>query len=110
MLIGLAATERRRNANAEPLGIHFHGINMIDTPWMDGPAMVTQCPVKPGCSLTYKFLADAPGTYWYHSHSPAQYPDGFRGPLIVHDPSDPYKGKYDEEIILTVSDWYVGIV
>ena len=36
-----------------------------------------------------------------------QYPDGLRGPLIVHDPNDPYAGKYDEEIILTVSDWYV---
>lgn len=36
-----------------------------------------------------------------------QYPDGLRGPLIVHDPEDPYKGEVDEEIILTVSDWYV---
>ncbi len=35
-----------------------------------------------------------------------QYPDGLPGPLIVHDPNDPYKGKYDEEVILTVSDWY----
>lgn len=34
-----------------------------------------------------------------------QYPDGFRGPMIVHDPVDPYKGQYDEEVILTVSDW-----
>ena len=36
-----------------------------------------------------------------------QYPDGLRGPLIVHDPNDPYVGTYDEEVILTVSDWYV---
>ena len=34
-----------------------------------------------------------------------QYPDGLRGPLIVYDPADPYKGKYDEEVVLTVSDW-----
>lgn len=39
-----------------------------------------------------------------------QYPDGLRGPLIVHDPNDPYAGKYDEEIVLTVSDWYVFCV
>lgn len=50
--------------------------------------------------------ADAPGTYWYHSHNMGQYPDGLRGPLIVHDPLDPYAGKYDEEVILTVTDWY----
>jgi iron transport multicopper oxidase len=35
-----------------------------------------------------------------------QYPDGLRGPLIVHDTEDPFVGKYDEEVILTVSDWY----
>lgn len=29
-----------------------------------------------------------------------------RAPLIVHDPSSPYVGKYDEEIVMTLSDWY----
>jgi iron transport multicopper oxidase len=32
--------------------------------------------------------------------------DGFRGPLIVHDPAASYADKIDEEIILTLSDWY----
>ncbi|KAF4636854.1 hypothetical protein G7Y89_g1222 [Cudoniella acicularis] len=49
---------------------------------------------------------DAPGSYWYHSHNGGQYPDGLRGPLIVHDPEDPYAGQYDEEVLLTTSDWY----
>lgn len=26
--------------------------------------------------------------------------------MIVHDPDSPYKGQYDEEKILTLSDWY----
>lgn len=47
-----------------------------------------------------------PGTYWYHSHSDSQYPDGLRGPLIVHDPDSPFKDQYDEERVLTLSDWY----
>lgn len=47
-----------------------------------------------------------PGTYWYHSHVRAQYPDGLRGPLIIHDPDSPYLDQYDEEIVLSVSDWY----
>jgi iron transport multicopper oxidase len=46
------------------------------------------------------------GTYWYHSHTKGQYPDGLRGPLIIHDPESPFKDQYDEEIVLTVSDWY----
>ena len=32
--------------------------------------------------------------------------DGLRGPLIVHDSNDPYAGQYDDELILTFSDWY----
>ncbi|KAB5554568.1 iron transport multicopper oxidase FET3 [Coniochaeta sp. 2T2.1] len=90
----------------ETTGLHFHGINQINTMEMDGPSAFTQCPVPPGSSIQYKFLVDAAGTYWYHSHNMGQYPDGLRGPLIVHDPADPYAGKYDEEVILTVSDWY----
>jgi len=33
-----------------------------------------------------------------------QYPDGFRGPLIVHDPKPPFH--YDDEFTITLSDWY----
>lgn len=40
-----------------------------------------------------------------HSHNMGQYPDGLRGALIVQDPNDPYAGQYDEERVLTVSDW-----
>jgi iron transport multicopper oxidase len=32
--------------------------------------------------------------------------DGLRGPLIVHDPCSPYAGQYDDELVLTFSDWY----
>ncbi|SPN97749.1 related to Conidial Pigment Biosynthesis protein brown1 [Cephalotrichum gorgonifer] len=86
--------------------IHFHGINQISTNWMDGPSFATQCPVPPGESITYEFVADTAGTYWWHSHNMGQYPDGFRGPLIVEDRRDPNRGSYDEERILTISDWH----
>lgn len=56
--------------------------------------------------LTYSLQVDQPGTYWYHSHTAAQYPDGLRGPFIVHDKDFPYENKYDEEVVLTLSDWY----
>lgn len=36
-------------------GIHFHGINQVNTDYMDGPSGVTQCPVPPGSSITYSF-------------------------------------------------------
>src|SRR5436190_9464856 len=47
-----------------------------------------------------------PGTYWFHSHVRGQYPDGLRAPLIVHDPDSPFQDVYDEEVVLTFSDWY----
>jgi hypothetical protein len=30
----------------------------------------------------------------------------FAGPIVVHDPDDPYKGQFNEELILTTFDWY----
>ncbi|KAI2624898.1 putative ferroxidase [Hypoxylon sp. NC1633] len=90
----------------ETTGLHFHGINQISSNSMDGAVGVNQCPLPPGSTVKYRFFADAPGTYWYHSHSMGQYPDGLRGPLIVRDPDDPYEDDYDEEVVLTLSDWY----
>lgn len=49
---------------------------------------------------------EQPGTYWYHSHTSAQYPDGLRAPFIVHDKDFPYQDEVDEEVVMTLSDWY----
>ena len=49
---------------------------------------------------------DQVGLYWYHSHTNGQYPDGFRQALVIQDPDSPYTGKYDEERVISVSDWY----
>lgn len=49
---------------------------------------------------------DQPGTYWYHSHSRGQYPDGLRGQFLVHDPENPYRAMFDEEVAISLSDWY----
>ncbi|KAF8535279.1 Cupredoxin [Trichophaea hybrida] len=86
--------------------IHFHGILQNGTSYMDGVPGVTQCAIMPGMNFTYDFVVDQPGTYWYHSHVKGQYPDGLRGPLIVHDPDGPYAHEYDQQFVLTLSDWY----
>ncbi|KAI9701198.1 MAG: hypothetical protein M1836_001867 [Candelina mexicana] len=86
--------------------LHFHGLYQNGTPEMDGAVGASQCAIPPGSSFTYDFKIKQPGTYWYHSHNNGQYPDGLRGALIVHDPDSPYKDQYDEEIVLTLSDWY----
>ncbi|ODQ66374.1 iron transport multicopper oxidase FET3 precursor [Nadsonia fulvescens var. elongata DSM 6958] len=86
--------------------IHWHGLYQNGTADMDGPSMVSQCPVAPGASVVYNFTVNQNGTYWYHAHVPSQYPDGFRGAFIVHDKEAYFADMYDEELVLPLSEWY----
>ncbi|KGU25593.1 iron transport multicopper oxidase FET3 [Candida albicans P57055] len=85
--------------------LHFHGLFQHGTNQMDGPEMVTQCPIPPGETYLYNFtIDDQVGTYWYHSHTSGQYGDGMRGVFIIEDDDFPYD--YDEEVVLTLSEHY----
>lgn len=88
--------------------LHFHGLFMNNQNAMDGPEHVTQCPIPPGYTFTYNFTVDAQtGTYWYHSHSGSQYSDGLRQMFIIEEPKhEDYPFDFDEEVTLSVSDWY----
>ncbi|KAH8661666.1 Cupredoxin [Tricladium varicosporioides] len=96
----------KNNLGNETTAIHWHGLFQKGSNQMDGPAMVTQCPIAPGNSFTHNFVVDQPGTFWYHAHVGGQYIDGLRGPIIVHDRRSPHVSLYDDEITMTVSDWY----
>lgn len=87
--------------------IHFHGLFQHHNNKMDGVPGLTQCEIPPGESFTYNFtVPDQVGTFWYHSHSKGQYMDGMRGAFIISDPENPYAGKYDEEKVIELSEWY----
>lgn len=86
--------------------LHFHGIFMKGVGYMDGPVGVTQCPISPGDSMLYDFEVHQSGTYWYHSHSGAQYSDGLRGLFIIHDEEEESKYKFDKQLAWSLSDWY----
>lgn len=64
--------------------MHFHGIEMMGTPWSDGVPGVSQQPIEPECSFTYKFKATQYGSYWYHAHYRGQIEDGLYGPIVIH--------------------------
>ncbi|CAN6380326.1 unnamed protein product [Urochloa humidicola] len=50
--------------------VHWHGVRQMRTGWADGPEYVTQCPIRPGSSYTYRFtVAGQEGTLWWHAHS-----------------------------------------
>ncbi|KAI1436999.1 multicopper oxidase-domain-containing protein [Xylaria sp. CBS 124048] len=89
----------------EPEGttIHWHGFLQTGTPWADGVPGVSQCPIAPGKSFTYKFRAELYGTSWYHSHYSAQYSGGLIGPIVVYGPSN---ADYDIDVgPIMVNDW-----
>lgn len=100
--VEIFVTNQLENMNTS---LHFHGLFQKGQNAMDGPEMVTQCPIPPGFTFLYNFTVDQVGTYWYHSHSGAQYGDGLRGLFIIEDP-EPLPFNYDEEVVLSVSDWY----
>jgi laccase len=52
--------------------VHWHGVRQMRTGWSDdGPEYVTQCPIRPGGSYTYRFtVSGQEGTdLWWHAHS-----------------------------------------
>ena len=66
--------------------MHWHGLPMRNTQYSDGGSGVTQCPVQPGQKVSwYNFLAETPGTYWYHGHTQFHRDDGLYGPIILRD-------------------------
>lgn len=66
----------------EGTSLHWHGLLQTGTPYMDGVPGIDQCPIAPGSTLTYSFLADLYGTSWWHSHYSAQYSAGIIGAMM----------------------------
>jgi len=47
-----------------------HGVRQVRNPWADGPEYITQCPIQPGNTYTYKIeFPTEEGTLWWHAHS-----------------------------------------
>jgi FtsP/CotA-like multicopper oxidase with cupredoxin domain len=48
----------KNNLPTEGVTIHWHGIHQRGTPFYDGSSFVSQCPINPGETFTYKFVVD----------------------------------------------------
>lgn len=88
--------------------IHWHGIRQMRTGWADGPEFVTQCPIRPGGSYTYRFtIQGQEGTLWWHAHSSWLRATVY-GALIIHPkPGSSYpftKPKRETPILL--GEWW----
>jgi len=97
-----------RNELDESTSIHWHGLHVPND--QDGVAGVTQPPIAPGETFTYRFVAPHAGTFMYHAHgdrSREQIDKGLYAPFII-DPQGPDPIAADEEYILALQGWMVG--
>ncbi|ORY09854.1 multicopper oxidase-domain-containing protein [Clohesyomyces aquaticus] len=93
----------KNNLPANGTTIHWHGIRQLNTTASDGVNAVTQCPIAPGETYTYRFRAMQYGTTWYHSHYSLQYGEGVLGPMTIHGPSSADFDEAKSPILMT--DW-----
>ncbi|REE57759.1 FtsP/CotA-like multicopper oxidase with cupredoxin domain [Streptomyces sp. 3212.3] len=91
--------------NRTATSIHWHGVALRAD--MDGVPPVTQAAVRAGTNFTYRFVADTPGTYFFHPHVGVQLDRGLYAPLIVEDPREPLS--YDDEWVVVLDDWVDGV-
>ncbi|WP_423148195.1 multicopper oxidase family protein [Rubrolithibacter danxiaensis] len=72
----------------ENTSLHWHGVFLPNKE--DGVPFLTQMPIKPGTTYTYRFPIIQNGTHWYHSHSGLQEQIGMHGSFIMNKrPDDP---------------------
>ncbi|WP_405816497.1 multicopper oxidase family protein [Streptomyces sp. NBC_01390] len=91
--------------NKTTTSIHWHGIALRND--MDGVPPAVQTAVRAGSTYTYEFIADTPGTYFFHPHVGVQLDRGLYAPLIVEDPKETLD--YDSEWVVLLDDWVDGV-
>lgn len=85
----------------EATSIHWHGLIL---PYqMDGVPGISFPGIEPGETFTYRFPVKQSGTYWFHSHSGFQEPDGAYGSIII-EPEKREPFRFDREYVVVLKD------
>ncbi len=96
------------NDGATPDSIHLHGVHDIPVK-MDGVGGISQPLVPPGGHFVYRFVADEPGTFIYHTHdNEAMLDSGLYGAIIV-EPSNPGPAQrgFAHDFLEMISSWQI---
>ncbi|KAK3151185.1 hypothetical protein QOZ80_3AG0242790 [Eleusine coracana subsp. coracana] len=88
--------------------IHWHGVRQLRTGWYDGPAYVTQCPIRTGRSFVYNFTVTGQrGTLFWHAHVSWMRATLY-GPIVIfpkHGVPYPFP-KPDKEVPIIFGEWF----
>ncbi|AZT85041.1 copper resistance system multicopper oxidase [Marinobacter sp. NP-4(2019)] len=85
----------------EMTSIHWHGLILPFE--QDGVPGISFPGIKPGETFTYKFPIVQNGTYWFHSHSGFQEPNGAYGAIVI-EPEGREPFRYDREYVVQLTD------
>ena len=90
-----------KNNLDESTSIHWHGLIL---PYQqDGVPGISYEGIEPGETFTYQFPIVQSGTYWFHSHSGFQEPDGAYGAIVI-EPKKREPFKFDREYVVQLTD------
>ncbi|KAK4184062.1 putative laccase precursor [Podospora australis] len=95
----------KNNLRWNGTSVHWHGIRQFESFQHDGVNGITECPIAPGDTFTYRFRALQYGSAWYHSHYSLQYGDGLLGPITIYGPSTANFESNEAFRPLLLSDW-----
>ncbi|WP_419899696.1 multicopper oxidase family protein [Roseomonas sp. USHLN139] len=103
--LGDSITARLDNALPEHTTIHWHGVRVPNA--MDGVQYVTQPPVEPGQSFTYRLTPPDTGTFFLHPHcnEPGQVGRGMAAVLLV---DGDMQAPANADITLVCKDWRIA--
>jgi CopA family copper-resistance protein len=81
--------------------IHWHGLILPFD--QDGVPKISFAGIKPGETFTYNFPITQAGTYWFHSHSGFQEPDGAYGAIVI-EPKGGETVRADRDYVVQLTD------
>ena len=90
-----------KNNLDEATSIHWHGLILPFQ--MDGVPNISFKGIAPGETFTYKFPIIQSGTYWFHSHSGFQEPNGAYGAIVI-EPKKREPFKVDRDYVVQLTD------
>jgi CopA family copper-resistance protein len=85
----------------ESTSIHWHGLILPFE--QDGVPGLSYAGIAPGETFTYRFPIVQSGTYWFHSHSGFQEPDGAYGAIVI-EPKDREPFRFDRDYVVQLAD------
>ena len=98
---GEEAVIRVKNNLAADSSIHWHGLILPFR--MDGVPDISFDGIAPGETFEYRFPVAQAGTYWFHSHSGFQEPDGAYGAIVIRPKArEPFR--YDRDYVVQLAD------